>query len=307
MALNTSLAVPEHNQRTFAKNWDHEVQQRISKLRGKFTVKEFEGKEHVFSDLDDVEFSEDAGRLSRSNPTEWTGKKRKIVKRNFDVQKLFDKNDAEFLGMLTEPTSELIEAMGFAWDRKIDELSILAASATAFGGADPFDTQITLPSTQQVAVNYVPTGSPANSGLTPEKIIRARTIFAKNEIFPSDDELFLVVSPDDLEDLTTYVKSAGNDVWASMVAAYEKDPSEKLFQFTVIQSNRLTLATGTDIETVVAFSKRHGIVVAPEKMRTEIDILPEKKHAKMISCYAQYGAVRRQEKGVVEIFCDQSP
>ena len=107
MALNTSLAVPEHNQRTFAKNWDHEVQQRISKLRGKFTVKEFEGKEHVFSDLDDVEFSEDAGRLSRSNPTEWTGKKRKIVKRNFDVQKLFDKNDAEFLGMLNEPTSEL--------------------------------------------------------------------------------------------------------------------------------------------------------------------------------------------------------
>lgn len=307
MALNTSLAVPEHYQRTFAKNWDHEVQQRVSRLRGKFSVKEFEGKEHVFSDLDDIEFSEDAGRLARSNPTEWTGKKRKIVKRNFDVQKLFDKNDAEFLGMLMEPNSELIQAMGFAWDRKIDELSILAASATAYGGVDPYDTAITLPSSQQVAVNFVRSGTPANSGLTPEKIIRARTIFAQNEIMPTEDDLYMIVSPSDLEDLTEYVKTAGNEVWAKMVAAYEEDPSNKLFQFNVIQSNRLTTVTATDVETVVCFSKRHGIVVAPEKMRTEIDVLPAQKHAKQISCYAQYGAVRRQEKGVVEIYCDQSP
>ena len=307
MALNTSQAVPEHYQRTFAKNWDHEVQQRISRLRGKYTVKEFEGKEHIVKDLDDVEFTEDVGRLSRSNPTEWTGKNRKLVKRNFDVQKLFDKNDKEFLGMLEEPESELIEAMGFAWDRKVDQLAIEAASAVAKGGKDPYETDITLPSTQQVAVDFVRSGVPSNSGITPEKIIRARTIFEENEIMPTEDELYLCLSPQDLEDLTEYIKTSGNDVWATMIAKYEEDERNKLFQFNVIKTNRLTHNTTTDIETAVAFSKRYGICVAPEKMRTEIDILPTQKHAKQISCYSQFGAVRRQEKGVVEIFADHSP
>lgn len=298
-----SLAIPEHYVRTFETNWNHEVQQRVSRLRSKVKVETFEGKEKVLTDLDEVSFVERLGRLTKSDPSEATGDKRKLVKRNFKCQKIFDKDDNDFLGMLGEPTSELIEAMGFAWDREVDELIIEAASADALGGADPYTTPIPLPSSQQVPVNF----GGSNVGITPQKIINARKIFATNEIFPSEDDLYLILSPEDIEDLTEFIRTSGNDVWATMIAKYEEDPSNKLFQFNVIVSNRLTKNTSTDVETAIAFSMRHGIVVAPEKMETHVDILPEQDHAKQISCYAHYGAVRRREKGVVEIYCDHSP
>jgi len=278
----------------------------MSKLRDRVTVKEFEGKECILTDLDKTTFSENKGRLGRSNPKEVTG--RKLTKENYDVQFIFDKDDDEFLGMLGEPDSELIEETNFAWHREIDESIIEAASGKVYGGVEPHVTEINLPSTQKVAVNFAHGGnsSSPNLGLTPEKIINARTKFKTNEIYPNEDELFLVISPKDIEDLTQFVKNAGNDVWADMVANYEKDPMNKLFQCTVIESNRLTKNT-SDIETAIMFSKRRGICVVSDKMRVEVDVLPAQKHARQISVYGEFGAVRRYEEGVVEISCDHSP
>lgn len=301
-----SLSIPEHYIRTFEKNWNHTVQQEVSRLEDKVMVKAFEGKEDVLTDLDQVDFKETKGRLGKSNPGEASGSKRKITKRNFDCQIIFDKDDKHFLGMLSEPTSELMEEMKFAWNRRTDQLIIEAASADVYGGVAPYTTPIALPSTQKVAVNYVEPGtSVANSGLTPDKLLEAKRIFEQNEIMFEEDEIYLVCSPKDIKDLTYHVKNAGNDTWAAMVADYVKDNSNKLFDFNVIKSNRLSVSS--DIETAITFSKRRGICMSPSEMSIQVDVLPTQKHARQISAYGQYGGIRRYEEGVVEIHCDHSP
>lgn len=306
MALSPSLGIPEHYIRTFEKNWNLEVQQLTSRLRDKVMVKNYDGKEYVMTDLDTVEFTERTGRLTQSNPQEATGKKRKLTKRDFKCQIIFDRSDKELLDGLSTPDSEIIQSMRAAWNRTVDAKIVLAASDTVYGGAEPYTTAIDLPSSQQVAVNYVPAGgTPANSGLTPEKIIAARKVYEENEIMPTENEMFLALSPEDKEFLETYIKASGNDVWANRLLEYEK--GGKLFGFNVVTTNRLTHNSSTDIETAITWSKAHGIVVGPEKMNVQVDIRPDLDHAVQISAYADYSFTRRYEKGVVEIYADHSP
>lgn len=306
MALSPSLGLTEHFIRSFENNWNHTVQQELSYLRDKVIVTPFTGKELVLTDLDQVEFTERSGRLTTSNPEEVTGKKRKIIKRDFKCQIILDKNDKDLLGTLGEPTSPILQEMKYAWNRAVDEKIVAAASATVYGGAEPYTTAIDLPSSQQVAVNYVPAGgTPANSGLTPEKIIRARKLFRDNHIDPKKEECFLALSPADEEFLATYIKASGNDVWANMLAKHEE--TGMLFGFKTVCITDLALNSSTDVETALAWSKRRGIIVGTEDMRIEIDVLPTKDHAIQISAYAQYAFARRYEEGVVEIYADQSP
>lgn len=305
MALSPSLGIPEHYYRTFEKNWNHTVQQEVSKLRDKVIVREFEGKELVLTDLDQVEFTERTGRLTKSTPTEATAKKRKITKRDFKCQIIFDRKDKDLLGGLSRPDSEIITEMKYAWNRAVDAKIVEAASGTVYGGAEPYVDAITLPSTQQVAVDYVVSGSATNSGLTPEKIIHARKLFRDNHIDPKQEEVYLAMSPEDEEFLTTYIKASGNDVWANMLTKHEE--TGMLFGFKTCCITQLAHNTSTDIETALAWSKRRGIIVAPEKMEIQIDSLPNQDHAIQISAYADYGFARRYEEGVVEIYADHSP
>jgi len=308
MALSVASAIPEHYIRTFEKNWNHVIQQEQSKLRDKVIVREFEGKELLLTDLEEVSFTERTGRLTASTPEEVTAHKRKLTKRDFKCQIIFDRKDSELLGQLSVPQSETMEAMKMAWNRLVDEKIIGAASATVYGGteATSYSTAITLPSTQQVAVDYVPAGgTPANSGLTPEKIIAARKIYKENDFMPAELDLYIALSPEDEEFLETYIKASGNDVWANRLAEYEK--GGKLFGFNVVCTNRLTHNTSTDIETAVTWCKQKGIIVAPERMSIQVDTRPDLDHAIMISAYADYGFARRYEKGVVEIAADHSP
>lgn len=300
MALSPSLGIPEHYYRSFEKNWGHSIQQEEAILKDTVMVKSFEGKEKVFTDLDQVTFEERLGRLNDSNPQEVTAKKRKMGLVDFRCQVIFDRRDSTFLGMLATPNSEIIQEMKFAWRRVVDQKIIAAASNTVYGGESPYVTAIDLPSTQQVAANFGGT----TVGLTAEKLIEARRIFKSNDLQDLND-LYLVISPDDEVAITTSIKAAGNDVWASKLAKYEE--GGQLFGFNVKISNNLTTVTSTDVSTALAYSKSKGVCVTPDSMTVEIDKLPTRDHAVQIAAYADYGFTRRYEKGVVEIFCDQSP
>lgn len=298
--------IPEHFVRTFETNWNHAVQQMLSKLKECVTPKQFEGKEHVMTDLKGVSFNERITRLGNTDPDEVEAGKRKLSKRDFKCAVIFDRKDKDFLGQLQAPQSEIMDEMRFAWQRKLDELIIEAASATAYGGPDPYVTAITLPSGQKVAVDYVHTGSAANSGMTPWKINEATRIFETNEIYANEEELFLALSPNEKQDLIVYVQNSPNDVYAKMIAGWLNGETDKLMGFRVKETNRLIKNTSTDIRTCIAWSKR-GIFVAPDTFEIRIDELPTQDHALQLVAYAEYGAVRRYEERVVEIYSDDSP
>lgn len=307
MALSVASSVPEHYRRAFSDTFDHVIQQDKAKLSNKLTIKPFAGKEKVFTDLEELSFSA-RGRLQNSTPTEISAHKRKMSKGNFKCQVIFDQADEDFLAELGLPDSETIEAMRMAWHRKLDESAAIAATATVYGGVEPYTTPIDLPSSQMVAVNWVKPGeTPANSGLTPHKLIKAAQIFEENEIDLMEREVCLALNPKGKADLMAYVEASPNEVWARMITAWLEGKDSKLFGFTPVMTNRLVTDVSTDVDTIFAYEKGRGIWMSDEPLDIKMDILPSRDHALQISAYGQYAFMRRYEKTVVTIACDRTP
>jgi hypothetical protein len=304
----SNLAIPEFAVRTFETRWGHVVQQKVSKLRSKVTVDEFQGKEKLYKDLQTLVWRERLNRLGNSQPQEAQGLMRKLTKRDFACQAIFDRKDSEYIvSQLTTPGSEIEEAMRMSWDREVDRLIALGVSATVYGGVEPYNTAIDITSTQQVAVDYVHTGSPANSGLTPWKLIEAGRKFGIQEVYLEGEgasEVFLAIGPQQKADLFAYVAAATNDPWAKMIESWLSGATKKLFGFNVMLSNRLSVTS--DVRKCVAWAKE-GVMVVPEKMEIMVDRLPEKDHAIQVAAYADYGVMRRYEEKVMEIYCDEDP
>lgn len=301
--FGTDIAIPGHYIRSYSANWDHTVQQETEKLARIVTLDSFEGKEKVYTDINQVSFTERTERLAKTVLKEITGAKRKMTRRDFSCHYVFDRSDKEFLALLGEPDSELQAEMRMAFKRSLDDGIIAAASGTVYGGEDPHVTPITLGNDQKVAVDYVTVGTDTNTGLTPDKLQRAIKLFEDNDLSITDEEFVLAISPRQKEDLFQYVKSAPNDGYAAMIGAWLENPSKKLFGFTVIISTRLAVASS--IRTCLAWSRR-GIYACPDKLEIKVDLRPDLEHARQISAYGQWGFMRRREERVVEIKCDES-
>lgn len=299
--------------RVFSDRWELTTQQLMSGLRDKVTVVEFGGKEQVFTDIGEVVWNETAGRLEDSNPQEVTGERRKLSKRDFSCQVIFDRTDKDYLEKeLMTPGSLTEQSMKAAWARKMDELIAAGVVATVYGGADPYTTTIDITSAQEVAVNYVNTGSPANSGLTPWKLIELARKFKVNDVSVGSNTIsgysappvWLAIGPQQEADLWAYVQSSGNDVWAAQIAAYLNGQTNKLFGFSVVQSNRLPYVSGTGVRSCVAWAPS-AMLMVPDKYEIHIDVLPQKKHAIQLSAYAKHGIMRRREEEVGVIYADE--
>jgi hypothetical protein len=313
MPLSVAHSIPEEFRREFTNNLEHEVQQLLSKFSSRIKVEGFEGKENVYNSLEKRTFKSRVGRLQQSAPTEAELHARKLTKVPFYDQAIFDKWDKEFLGKLALPDSETIQAMKAAYARLIDEEVCKAADATVYGGQEPYITAIDLDDAQKVDVQLGYSGqSAANVGLTPQKLIAAMKIFKENDIYPEEEELILAINPAAEQDLYDYIRTAGNDVWANMIAKWaESGGTTKLFGFTVVCTNRILRnqtigANNTGIDKCFAYSAKRGIYMAPEKLEIHMDVLPTQQHALQLSAYATLGFMRRFEKGVVMIPCDRN-
>jgi hypothetical protein len=229
-----------------------------------------------------------------------------MVKVPFYDQAIFDKWDNNFLGKLKLPDSETIQATKYAYNRLIDEEICKAASATVYGGEEPYVTAIDMPSSQQVAVNYHET-TPANSGLTPEKLMKAMQIFEENDYDCMEQDIILAWNPYAKQTLIRAVRDSGNDTWANMLSAFLEGKDKKLFGFVPVVTNRLETNSTTDVDTCLAWVKDQGIYMEPGSLEVHMDVLPQQQHALQISSYATLGFMRRQEKAVVQIFSDRSP
>lgn len=303
MATSVAHGIPEEFRREFTNNLEHEIQQVHSKFASRIKIEGFDGKENVYNSLEAREFKARAGRLQQSAPTEAELHARKLTKVPFYDQYIEDRWDKQFLGKLSSPDSEVIQAMKAAYSRLIDTQVCIAADATVYGGEEPYVTAIDLPTEQKVAVNYGGT----NVGMTPDKLVKAMNIFEENDIDPLEEELILVMNPKAKLDLIAYVKSATTETWANMISRWLEGKDPKLFGFTTIMSNRVVNTVATDIDTCFAYSAKRGIYMAPESLTVEMDVLPTQQHALQISAYATLGFMRRFEKGVVTIACDRTP
>jgi hypothetical protein len=294
--------IPEFFPTEFGTNWDHLVQQKLSKLKDYVMVDSVKGKEKAYNQVGSVEMSRVLVRAGDTTITDTPLAKRWLRPFPHEKGDLLDQWDAEYLGEIALPQSEILQAHAAAYARTCDRLIIEAAVGTAYTG-ETGTTATVLPSAQKVAVDYVESGSTANSGLTVAKLRAAKYILDDNEV-DDEDPRIIAVSAKQLQDLlrTTEVTSADYNTVKALVAG--QVDSFLGFKFRRVSKSFFEYASGTGIRKIVAYAKS-GLRLTDSGRRSYVDIRADKSHALQLRTVASIGAARMEEAKVVEIACDE--
>jgi hypothetical protein len=296
--------LPEHFQPQFATSWEHLLQQKRSRLDGKTRAVPVNGKERTFSQLGTSQMREVTTRNGVTLPSDTAMVKRWLRIKAYDEVTFIDEFDDISLGDLPTPKSEHVQSHAMAAFRTMDSVLIAAMEGTNYTGEDG-TTAVTLGAGQQVAVNYVRSGSPTNSGLTLAKILRALSILRENEV-EDEDPLYLVVSQRQIDDLLNDVVEV-KSVDYNNVKALVDGTVNKFGGFEFVRTQLLTLNASTDVRTCIAFAKSGVVLGVGRERGARVDIRPDLNHTIQIRTTMALGATRLQEEKVVLVYCDESP
>jgi len=297
--------IPEFFPTEFGTNWDHLCQQKLTKLRELVVIDKVNGKEKTGNQMDDAgELDPVTTRAGDTRITDQGLAKRWLRPYPHDKARLLDENDAEYLGEIALPTSEIIQGLGFAYSRSLDKAIVQAAAGTAYTGETGV-TPVALPSEQKVAVNYVESGTPANSGLTIAKLRAAKFIFDDNDV--DEDEMRVIAySARQLQDLLRTTEVTNSDYNTIKALVEGKIDTYMGFKFKRVKKSFFGYDAGADVRNIVAFV-RSGIHLSDSGRKVYVDIRADKSHSIQVRTVANIGASRWDEKKVVEIACDESP
>jgi hypothetical protein len=293
--------VPEFFPTEFGTNWEHLVQQKLSRLKEFVSVDTVRGKEKSYNQVGPVEMSRVLVRAGDTNITDTPLAKRWLRPFPHEKADLLDEWDAEYLGEISLPNSEILQAHAAAYARTCDRLIIEAAVGTAFTG-ETGTTSVPLPSSQKVAVDFVESGSTANSGLTIAKLRQAKFILDDANV-DEEEPRILALSAKQLQDLlrTTEVTSADYNTVKALVAGQ----INTFLGFTFRRVDKSFFATASGgLRYIVAYA-RSGIKLTDSGRRSYVDIRADKSHALQLRTVASIGAARMEEAKVVEIACDE--
>jgi hypothetical protein len=191
----------------------------------------------------------------------------------------------------------------YALGRKMDDVMIQAAYATSYAGKTG-EVNITFPSTQQVAVNYVESGVAANSNLTIGKLRKVRYLLDKAEAAnEGEHDLVAVIDPSQIQALlrTTEVTNSNYNTVKALVAG----EIDTFMGFKWVRSNRLLLDTNSYRRAL--FFERQGLLLASAQ-EIAVDVGPRRDKRNSIQVYvcASFGATRMWEEKVIEVKCDET-
>lgn len=294
-------ALTTYYETEFSKNWEMLAQQTDSRLGDSVTSTTITGKRRKFNQLDIGEMSEVMERKGDTPDGDSTGVSYWLFRRKFERVIVFDEDDEMQLGTISLPDSDEVASLGAASNRSKDDVIIQAFGATRYIGengttSDVFDTNFS------IAVDYVASGSTANSGLTLAKIARAKKLLDAAEV--EDGDRFFSHSAQQLQDMLLVDKMTSED-YASVKALVD-GKIDRFLGFKFIRTERLARNTSTDVRTCFAWHKS-GVKFADGGRNVHMDVLPSRRHCKQIRGVYRCGAVRTQNEKIVRIYADESP
>jgi len=291
--------IPDHYTTQFDSNWKHLVQQKNSRLKEYVTIDSIEGKEKSYNQIDVTSMTQITDRSRDTRITDQAMAKRWIRPQQYDCAKLVDEFDEQLLGEVVLPTSPIIQSHAQAYARTCDTIIIGALGGTAYTGTTG-TTATVLPAGQKVAVNYVESGTAANSGLTIAKLRAAKFLFDSNEI-DEEEERIMVVSAKQLQDLLRTIEVTSQDY--NSVRALVDGALNTFMGFKFRRSQ--LLGKVSTVRSCYAYVKS-GVILAERGLKTHMDVRTDLSHSLQIRSVASLAAVRMEEKKVVEIACDEA-
>lgn len=252
-----------------------------------------------FDRIGPTEANEVVGRHTDTPLNNTPHDRRRVGLRDFDWADLIDRKDK--LRMLIDPASPYAVNAAMALGRKKDDVIIEAAFGTAYAGKTG-GTAISFPSSQQVAVDYVETGSAANSDLTIGKLRRTAQLFQEAEV-DDEESKYIICSAHQLNSLlrTTEVTSADYNT----VRALVDGQINHFMGFDFIRSQRL-LQDSNNYRRVIACTQGAILLYSAEELYTDIGPRRDKRNSTQVYVSGSWDAVRMEEERVVEIKCDET-
>jgi len=277
-------------------NVEHLVQQKGSRLRALVRAETQNAEFEFYDRIGATTAQEVTGRHQDTPLINVPHDRRRVSLRDFDWADLIDRPDR--IRMLIDPSSPYSQNAAYALGRKMDEVILDAAFGSVYTGKTGATT-VTFPNTQQVAVDYVETGSTANSGLTIAKLRKAKQILDANEVDPTERR-YIAVTAKQVTDLlrTTEVSSADYNT----VRALVQGELNTFMGFEFVRTE-LVRTNASNHRRVVAWAQSGLLVAVGQDIITDIGPRRDKRNSTQVYVSASFGATRMEEEKVVEIIC----
>lgn len=302
--------IPDHYRIVFDDNWRYLLQQEKHILEGTYEIKNVPGNVGYFDQIGLATMNQITVRNGATAYQDPLMPKRAVFPLGYDCNMLIDEFDHIALGDLPQPDGAMVRSHAMAANRQKDLICINALLGTAYTGVTG-TTPITLPSSQQIAVNYVPSGSPTNSGMTLAKILKAKNILDAANVPQDPAQRIMVTAPQQLNDLLLNVDQVANDRYVEVKALVD-GAVNRFAGFTwkmiadISPTSPMLPLTGS-IRSCVAYHAKQGLLWGNgEDVKARIDILPQQSHSIQVRTTLMGGATRMEEGRVVEIFCDET-
>ncbi len=281
----------------FSKNAYHLAQQKKAKLLAAVQLEDLNAEFGFYDQIGAIDPVERVSRHADTPMTEVPHSRRRAHMRDWEHADIIDTQD---IARAFDPTSRYTEAFGAGMARKMDKVILDAMFEDAMTGKSG-TTTVSFPSGNQIAVDFVETGSTTNSSLTPGKVRRAREILL-NEIDDDEDELFIACSQRELTQLmrTTEVGSIDYNEIKPLVDG----DINKWCGFNFIRLPSKQFATdGSGHRRIPVWSKKGMLFARPGGLETNCEKDPTKGYNYRLHMKGTFGAVRMEEARVVEIKC----
>lgn len=286
----------------FSTNWEHLCQQAISKLRDMVIIDKVNGKEKSYNQMAPVEMTQITTKAATTNITDTALAKRWLRPLQYEKADLFDEWDAELLGQIALPTSEVVKNHANAYSRALDKIICQAAVGTAFTG-DTGTTAVALPNAQKIGATFVESGTQTTSGLTIAKLREAKFRLDDAET-NEDEERILVCSGKQIQDLLREDKATSADYNSVKALVAGHIDTFMGFRFKRVNKSFLAFDAGTSVRSCFAYV-RSGIRLTDAGRKVYVDVRPDRSHSLQLRTTASIGAARMEEVKVVQIDCDE--
>lgn len=275
------------------------VQQRGSRLRPFVRVEPQNSEFEFYDRIGATDAVEITGRHQDTPLVSTPHDRRRVSLRDFDWADLIDHQDK--LKMLIDPTSAYAMNAVFAMGRKMDDMIISSAFDTAYTGKNGTST-VSFPSANQVAVNYVESGSAANGNLTIGKIRRAKEILDAYDNDP-DEARIMTCTANSLHSLLRNIEITSQDY--NVVKALVEGKVDTFMGFQFVRTQRL-LTDSSGYRRHIAWVQSKLLLAVSQDPMVDVGPRRDKRNSMQVYVTMGIGATRMEEEGVVEIKVDEA-
>lgn len=285
---------------TYKANIEVKFQQKQSRLR---PFVRYESQHAEFDFYDRIGPTEAVEVVGRHQDTPLVGTdhdRRRVALRDFDWADLIDKKDR--IRMIADPTSAYTVNAVMAMNRRMDDVVIDAAFATAYAGKQG-ETSIAFPAGQVIASTYVESGSAAASNLTIGKLRRARYLLDKAEAANDDEaDLAIVVDPSQVQSMLRTTEATSADY--NTIKALVNGQIDTFMGFKFVKSNRVKI--NGNVRDCIVMEKQGMLLAVNEEVDVDVGPRRDKRMSTQVYVQGHFGSTRMWEEKVIKLQCDET-